>query len=341
MPQVITCECGKRFQAGDSLVGKTVRCPHCNRPLHVPVVPATASAQVEEKFTVVCRECGARYAAPATTAGRTLSCRQCGQAMEVPSTRTVSMPEVEEYAIQSPLPRSMQPVPDDSAVSQTGYPVASGPAGPAATIVGGTGEQSMGLLLNACRTRIGAPPREFPPEDSSHLKIWPWNPSLWMFDSLLWIYCRQRIVYKSGQVVWGHIVQANDALFTKGRIDQPAQIVYSFDRYFDTAVDELGGIAESVFDLKETRPRQPELRKLAAHVTNETGRTWKYPLPRQMTGGREVLLTTVMVPRKHLPDGYLAASFFPLLACETQTRMTLILSHHYWPHPLRQIWREE
>lgn len=47
MPIVVTCRCGRRFQAIDALVGKRVRCPACGEPLAIPATSAPpASAGV-------------------------------------------------------------------------------------------------------------------------------------------------------------------------------------------------------------------------------------------------------------------------------------------------------
>ncbi len=36
MSIVVSCKCGKRFKAKDTMAGKRVRCPGCKEPLHVP-----------------------------------------------------------------------------------------------------------------------------------------------------------------------------------------------------------------------------------------------------------------------------------------------------------------
>ena len=41
--------------------------------------------------------------------------------------------------------------------------------------------------------------------------------------------------------------------------------------------------------------------------------------------GREVLYTTVMVARRHLPAGYLARTLVPLLVCPEKTEWTMVL----------------
>jgi hypothetical protein len=195
----------------------------------------------------------------------------------------------------------------------------------------------MSSMMEACRASFGSPPREFSNSDRRHLRIWPWHPLLWI-DSLMWIYGKQGTVRRHGQVVWGHIVQANEALFSRGFLDLPADVVYSFDPYFDTAVDELAGIASGLFGLKGTRPADKALRPIARHLTAETTRAWRLPVPTHATGGRQVFMTTVMVIRRHLPQRHLAAPLFPVIACPSGTAAALILSSRYWPPSLLESW---
>ena len=155
---------------------------------------------------------------------------------------------------------------------------------------------------------------------------------------MMWIYLRQLLVRKTGEVVWAHIVQANEDLFAKGFGDLPADVIYSFDPHFDDAVEELEQIAGSLFELKGTKPEEPAAKKIARHLTRETTRAWKLPVPDYLTEGRSVFLQTIMVCRAHLPNRHLSQSFFPLIACREKTRAVLILSKRYWPEELIAAW---
>jgi hypothetical protein len=192
-------------------------------------------------------------------------------------------------------------------------------------------------VIDACRAEFGPPPRQFTWKEWFHLLMIPLNPALWM-DSLLWVYFRQGTLRKNGEIVWGHIVQANNALFSKGFGDLPADVIFSFDPHYDDAIGELEGIAAALFELKGTRPEDPAAKRIAKHLTAEITRAWKLPVPVDLTGGREVFLTTIMVCRAHLPGRHLAASLFPLLATREQTKAAMILSSRYWPAELLDCW---
>ena len=44
MPVVVSCRCGQRFQAIDSLAGTRVSCPSCGAPLDIPFMASPYSA---------------------------------------------------------------------------------------------------------------------------------------------------------------------------------------------------------------------------------------------------------------------------------------------------------
>jgi len=43
VPIPVTCQCGQSFAAGDHLAGRTVQCPKCKSPLHIPAPQAAAT----------------------------------------------------------------------------------------------------------------------------------------------------------------------------------------------------------------------------------------------------------------------------------------------------------
>lgn len=201
-------------------------------------------------------------------------------------------------------------------------------------------------LIDACRDRLGDAPRDLDVEEIAAFRL---QPSLFLrcmllltFDSLRVVLRDQNILRDHGRVVWGHIVQANQALFSpSNRQTLPANVLYCPDRDFDDHVEELQELAHELFELKGTLPRDPELRRFARAITNEMARTMRLPLPEALTDGRQVIFTTCFIHPPHLPDGYLAHGFFPLLVCPKRTEAVMVLPSRYWPKALRQAWREE
>ena len=121
----------------------------------------------------------------------------------------------------------------------------------------------------------------------------------------------------------------------------PGNLIYSPDTYFDDRLPQLRQVASGLFELKGTAPGDKELRKFARAITDEMARTMRLPLPRSLSQGREVYFTTCLIQPSHLPDGFLAAGYFPLLICPEETDVVMILPERYWPDELREVWATE
>jgi hypothetical protein len=143
---------------------------------------------------------------------------------------------------------------------------------------------------------------------------------------------------RSGTVVWGHTAQANTRLYNPGPDDPPANTLYSPDVYFDRSPHHLDDIARALYDLKGTTPRDPELARVAAIMTDEYNCVEKEPLPAQLTEGHDVYLTSTLIHRSRLPDRVLSDRLFPLLVCPGETPANMILPLPYWPEELVEAW---
>jgi hypothetical protein len=201
----------------------------------------------------------------------------------------------------------------------------------------------MGEVIRACRQRFGSPPRALSADEQRSFRI---NPSWFLKamlnltgDKLRVIIRQQDLLRDSGHVVWGCLVQANNALFSpRSHQVLPANVIYSPDAFFDSRVSVLQNIAQGLFELKGTRPPDKELRKFASAITNELARTMRLPLPPSISQQKEVYLTTCLIQPSHLPAGHLAAGYFPLVICPEKTDAVMILPAWYWPEEAQEAW---
>ena len=83
------------------------------------------------------------------------------------------------------------------------------------------------------------------------------------------------------------------------------------------------------------------MERFARAITDELARTMRLPLPRSLCQGKESYLTTCLIQPSHLPRGYLATGFFPLVICPEKTEAVMILPARYWPQELRKSWAGE
>src|SRR5258706_10019679 len=124
-----------------------------------------------------------------------------------------------------------------------------------------------------------------------------------------------RILLQHGRVVWGCIAQSNAGLFGIGTTNLPANTIFSNDPFYDLNPGALEAVAMAIYSLKDSVPEDPQLRQIAATITDERNYALNLPVPKVLTLGRDVLFTTTVIRRKRLPSGYLAARLLPLVIC--------------------------
>jgi hypothetical protein len=174
------------------------------------------------------------------------------------------------------------------------------------------------------------------------------TPPWWMIQErdrrFCVLYREQNLLLKQGIVVWGCLVQANNLLFKPGKCDHPAVIVCSPDPIFYSDLSELAKIARELYDLKNKKLDHPEMSDLiifAESITNEMDCPFNVEIPKYLTLNKLVYFTSIMVCRKHLPDGYLKSGWFPMLLAPDKTPAAMILPSRYWEPSLLQIWSTE
>ncbi len=146
-----------------------------------------------------------------------------------------------------------------------------------------------------------------------------------IYDPLL-----QRRFYREGKVALGALVQANELLFKKGRNDCPANYIYTTDPYYWENPALLIGLAHALFETKGEQGYHPSIQRLADILEDEVERVFSYKLPRDVTEGRDVYFTTVIVQRDHLPYKRIIGKQYPLLVLEENQPDAMILPHWYW-----------
>jgi hypothetical protein len=197
-------------------------------------------------------------------------------------------------------------------------------------------EEAESGVIRACRERFGRPPRALagPAAEACRLHLNPQFASLLAMarDPLLRIPEDQPALCARGQVVWGHIVQANSTLFDPANHRTlPANVVYSRDPYFDGRVGLLAEIAHGLFAQKGSVPADRELQEFVRVITDEHARIVRRELPRRYCGGRSVYFATCLIQPGHLPGNCLARPAFPLVVNFPETQSVMVLPSRFWP----------
>lgn len=196
----------------------------------------------------------------------------------------------------------------------------------------------MSNLLSATRAAVGAAPR-MPLSRSLAGARTVGRPSWLRADDGLLpsLHERERLL-REGEIVWGWVWQANGVLWKPGNADAPAGVVHG-DASFDLVPDRLEEIAQALFALKESPKLDGELADVQAIVCDEMSRPMRRPLPRALSRGRPVEMSTVLVHRRHLPGGFISSSAIPLLV-HPSLPLATTLPGAAWAADLLAAWRD-
>jgi hypothetical protein len=197
-------------------------------------------------------------------------------------------------------------------------------------------------LLRQCRSNFCEPPRQFGWwEMNTYLKIskpgWV-KEDYFGEDKLLLFFSGQKQLLTQGMIVWGHLIQANQVLYDRGFRNAPGEVVYCRQRNVYPDIDELAEVSDRIAALKNTLPKDPELKVIADYLTDEMVRVFGLSVPHSLSPNLNCAISTVMFSRKHLPNRRLSQSFFPLIISLEEPHVAMLLPSRYWPDELVQIW---
>lgn len=197
-------------------------------------------------------------------------------------------------------------------------------------------------MISQCVENFGEPPRRFPLWDRlTYLRV---GRPAWLKqnsdDRLENLFRNLSKLKRDGKVVWAHIIQANGLLFSPGQDDCPAEVVYSLDDSKSIAARVLGGIASSLYSLKETKPDDAKLAFIAHYLTDERTRVFGIPVPPVISPGLSCMISSTYIVRKHLPKPrqWLGSRLLPLIVYPAIPHVALPLPSRYWPQEMIEWW---
>ncbi len=170
-----------------------------------------------------------------------------------------------------------------------------------------------------------------------YLRVSP--PGWCRTDDLMAAFRDRGKLLREGQIVPAVLVQANALLFERGADDAPANVIYTTDSDAEQPVARMLEVAQKIFSLKDTKPEDADEARFARMVSYELGRDFRVTVPEGLSGGLDLTYTTIMVHRRHLPEGRLAVPYFPLVI-HTESRAAMILPARYWPDDFLDEWMQ-
>ncbi|MFZ6759774.1 hypothetical protein ACO0K9_21420 [Undibacterium sp. Ji50W] len=134
-------------------------------------------------------------------------------------------------------------------------------------------------------------------------------------------------LYHGGRLVWGCIVQAHNDLYTDGKSDRLAEII--FDPRGLLSPQQLNEVALKLMSYKGCRPIDARLSFLADAITDEGACILGMKIPYRLSS--DDLCTSVLVlTRKHLPGGCLFSSYLPILIHDDVPGIAIALPSYFW-----------
>lgn len=132
---------------------------------------------------------------------------------------------------------------------------------------------------------------------------------------------------ENGEIYYGCLLRANEQLFSPSEnTDEafPALLIYSRDEYYKSSPEDLIKIADALYENRETNM----LRYETLYHFNEK-------LDSELTDGREVLLTDVLICRAQVPMGMLGGlRIIPIIANPEKSKSCFVVNCKYWTNKL-------
>lgn len=155
--------------------------------------------------------------------------------------------------------------------------------------------------------------------------------------------CYDYYVILKGSIRYAYLVKANVEGFKKNysATEFGAVVLYSTDEFFETDPLELKKIAEKLWRLMDSDVSdvfedsyKNERSDLIGLLKDDDCFFTNVLLPEDLTNGREVYVTTMMIYRPHLPEGYISDGLFPIIADPAVSKTSLVVDRKYWSENL-------
>ena len=132
----------------------------------------------------------------------------------------------------------------------------------------------------------------------------------------------------TGRVVWARILQAPIALFEAGDDDLPGSVIY--DPSGQASHTALIEPARKVAALRDNPPHSPGLIRLARLLGEHAPHEFGVAVPTAISTDN-LLVSSVLFHRAHLPTGKLEELFLPLVISDRHPGLVMVLPFTWWP----------
>jgi hypothetical protein len=200
----------------------------------------------------------------------------------------------------------------------------------------------MSNLLQQCANNFGFAPRDFSLLDRlTYLRVprpvWAILRPFHKIQRHFWSLGR---LWHNGIVVWGCVVQATEWIGTDiNDEDSPGDVLFVLDGALQVDPQYVQQVANSVFSLKRTRPRDEDEAILSRHFRDGRMQLYGFEIPNRFCPTMRCYLTSTYFTRKHLPERRLSKTTLPIVVEPHPPYHATPLPKRYWPQELVEWWK--
>ena len=195
-------------------------------------------------------------------------------------------------------------------------------------------------ILSYINKKMGRTPRRF-----NILDKWSWfkqdKPDwLWQNDDIRISVNNWEKVFTHGKITWGHIIQANRLMFQQSTANCPGEILIWHEKTKAFDPDSFSLVAEKLYELKGYSKflDEPDEKEFANYLEDEHIRTYGMRVPESISDNLDLRVSTIFFQRRHIPDGVVKRSLFPILYLEDDPMVIVMVPYKFWPKEFLSHW---
>ena len=191
-------------------------------------------------------------------------------------------------------------------------------------------------MIRSARLRLGEVPRNLDKSDS-YLRVRKPPLAFGIASGQKAAYKRFEALLERGRVVWGSAVVADQSLFSEGKHDGWAAVIYSPKIHIHDNLDGVAETSQVVNSLRNKSKLEPEEMVLGDKLNNT--QDWFPPedLPKSINPSQDLKISSALVVRKHLPMQLLFSGWLPILTHE-EIHGIAILPERFWTPDMKSTW---
>lgn len=147
-------------------------------------------------------------------------------------------------------------------------------------------------------------------------------------------------VFTHGKITWGHIIQVNKLMFEKSKSNCPGEVLIWHEQSKPFNPESFELVAEKLYEIKGYSEylKGSDEKEFAAYLENQLIRAYGTKVPMRISDGLDLRVSTVFFQRRHIPNGMITNSLFPILYLDKSPMVVVMVPFNFWPRDLLKNW---